>query len=232
MSQRKKKELKKMNNLRQYDDFAYLITILAICIIFLMFTPAPLYLIFVIGGVLMVILVLPRVKTFKGYIYSLFSWIFGITAISILVMYAVKLKPPYVIGDNLVLVEVDILPGLYLKPITIFMYSFFLWFAFSLYSPGSLKRFMKMLPDIRRIIYIFAWWGAMTSGFELIYHVVVWSAALAVQGLQNPDVIVNPWPWSAHAPINIVFSLKIVVLIFAMSCFMIDYLKRIDRLSR
>ena len=90
---------------------------------------------------------------------------------------------------------------------------------------------MNMLPEIRRIIYVIAWWGAFVSGFELIYHLVVWTAALAVQGLQNPDVIVNPWPWSAHAPINIVFSAKLVVLILAMSCFTIDYLKRIDRLT-
>ncbi len=87
-----------------------------------------------------------------------------------------------------------------------------------------------MLSDIRRLFYILAWFGAMAAGFELIYHIVVWSAALSVQGLQNPDVIVNPWPWSAHSPINIVFSAKIIVLIFAMSCFTIDYLKRIESL--
>ncbi|MCW4032957.1 MAG: hypothetical protein NWF08_06150 [Candidatus Bathyarchaeota archaeon] len=225
---RKEKEKKSK---RPYDDLTYFITIFAICIIFLIFTPAPLYLILVIAGVLIAALILPRVKTFKGYVYSIFSWIFGITAILILVTYAVKAKPPFVIGDNLVLTEVHILPGLYMKPITIFMYSFFLWFAFSLYSSGSLKRFMNMLPEIRRIIYVIAWWGALASGFELVYHLVVWTAALAVQGLQNPDVIVNPWPWSAHAPINIVFSAKIVVLIFALSCFTIDYLKRIDRLT-
>jgi hypothetical protein len=186
---------------------------------------------FVSAVILIAIVVFPKIKTFKGYIYSFFAWIFGVTAILIVVTYAMKSSPPYVVGDNLVLAEVIILPGLYLKPITIFMFSFFLWFTFALNSPGNLKRFIEMLPDIRQLIYIFAWFGAMASGFELIYHIVVWSAALAVQGLQNPDVIVNPWPWSAHAPINIVFSSKLIALIFAMSCFTIDYLKRIDKIS-
>ena len=213
------------------DDLTYIITFVVVCSIILIFTPAPAYVIFVGILILLAIIVFPKIKTFKGYVYSLFSWIFGVTAILIVVTYAMKSSPPYVVGDNLVLVEVNILPGLYLKPITIFMFSFFLWFAFALNSPGNLKRFIEMLPDFRQLIYIFAWLGAMASGFELIYHVVVWSAALAVQGLQNPDVIVNPWPWSAHAPINIVFSSKIIALIFAMSCFTIDYLKRIDKIS-
>ena len=150
----------------------------------------------------------------------------------IIVTYALRASPPYVVGDNLVLVEINILPGLYLKPITILIFAFFLWFAFAMYSPGNLRRFIGMLPDVRHIIYIFAWLGAMASGFELVYHIVVWSAALAVQGLQNPDVIVNPWPWSAHSPINVVFSSKIIVLIFAISCFTIDYLKRVEKLSK
>lgn len=213
------------------DDLTYIITILAVCSIILIFTPTPAYVMFVSAVILIAIVVFPKIKTFKGYIYSFFAWIFGVTAILIVVTYAIKSSPPYVVGDNMVLAEVIILPGLYLKPITIFMFSFFLWFTFALNSPGNLKRFTEMLPDFRKLIYIFAWFGAMASGFELIYHIVVWSAALAVQGLQNPDVIVNPWPWSAHAPINIVFSSKLITLIFAMSCFTIDYLKRIEKIS-
>ena len=213
---------------KRYDDLSYIATILVICSILLYFTPTPAYIIFGGGGILIAILILPKIRTFKGYIYSLFSWFFGIIVMLIVVTYAIKTSPPYVVGDNLVLVEIIIVPGLYLKPITILMYSFFLWLAFGLYSPGNLQRFKKMIPDVRHLIYIFAWFGAMASGFELVYHIVVWSAALAVQGLQNPDVIVNPWPWSAHAPINVVFSSKIIVLIFAISCFTIDYLRRIE----
>jgi len=47
-----------------------------------------------------------------------------------------------------------------------------------------------------------------------------------VQGLQNPDIIVNWWPANPYA-INVVFAAKLVVLIFAMSCFSVDYLRRI-----
>jgi len=64
------------------------------------------------------------------------------------------------------------------------------------------------------------------SGFEVVYQIVLWSAALSVQGLQNPDIIVNWWPANPYA-INVVFAAKLVVLIFAMSCFSVDYLRRI-----
>jgi len=87
---------------------------------------------------------------------------------------------------------------------------------------------MEMPSLVRSIVYVSAWLFAMGSGFEIVYHIVLWSAALAVQGLQNPDVIVNPWPNNPY-PINVVFSGKLVVLIFALSCFTIDYVRRIER---
>jgi hypothetical protein len=74
--------------------------------------------------------------------------------------------------------------------------------------------------------YVLAWFFVMLSGFEVMYQIVLWSAGLAVQGLQNPDIIVNWWPANPYA-INVVFAAKLVVLIFAMSCFSVDYLRRI-----
>ena len=59
---------------------------------------------------------------------------------------------------------------------------------------------------------------------------VLWSAALAVQGLANPDVVSNPFPVSVNpTPINVVFASKVIVAIFFMSIFLIDYIHRIDR---
>jgi hypothetical protein len=84
-----------------------------------------------------------------------------------------------------------------------------------------------MPREVIRILYVVSWLFAMGSGFEVVYHVVLWSAALSVQGLQNPDTIINPWPSNPY-PINVVLSSKLVVLIFALSCFTIDYLKRIQ----
>jgi hypothetical protein len=78
-----------------------------------------------------------------------------------------------------------------------------------------------------------AWLVAMASGFEVVYHIVIWSASLAVQGLSNPDIIVNPFPVSVNpTPVNVVFAAKIVVAIFFMSLFLIDYVRRIDRIRR
>jgi len=211
-----------------YSDLWHVAVVLAVCAIILALTPAPAYIIFIGGSIMVSIFILPKIKRITDYMYSLFSWIFGTTAILVMIVYAVKAAPPYIVGDNLVLVQVEVLPGLYMKPITIFMFSFFLWFVFGLYTPSSIRRFEQMLPDVRRVLYSIAWLGVLASGFELIYHIVVWSAALSVQGLQNPDIIVNPWPLRNMTPINIVFATKLVVLVFVLSCFIIDYLKMID----
>ncbi len=211
-----------------YSDLWHVVVVLAVCAIILALTPAPPYIVF-IGGIIMVsVFILPKIRRITGYIYSLLSWIFGATAVLVMIIYTVKAAPPYIVGDNLVLIEVEVLPGLHMKPITIFIFAFFLWFVFGLYTPSSIRRFEQMLPDIRRIMYSVAWLGVLASGFELVYHIVVWSAALSVQGLQNPDIIVNPWPWRNMTPINIVFASKLVVLVFIMSCFIIDYLKMIE----
>ena len=130
----------------------------------------------------------------------------------------------------MVVIEVEVLPGFFMKPITFFQFTMFLSFAFGLYSPITRQRMLSARPSVLRTIYILAWLVAMASGFEIIYQMVLWSAALAVQGLANPDVIANPFPVSVNpTPINVVFASKVIVAIFFMSLFLIDYLHRIDR---
>lgn len=135
-----------------------------------------------------------------------------------------------IIGESMVVIEVEVLPGFYMKPITFFQFTMFLSFAFGLYSPQTRQRMMNAKPGFLRTIYIGAWLVAMGSGFEIIYQMVLWSAALAVQGLANPDVIANPFPVSVNpTPINVVFASKVIVAIFFMSLFLIDYIHRVDR---
>jgi len=169
-----------------------------------------------------------RAVVSERYLMTALSWLSGAAAIAVLLANTLKTTPPYVLGDALVSVEVYVLPGIYMKPMTLFTFLFFLSYAFGLNSASTRRRFIEMPSRAKGILYISAWLFAMGSGFEIIYHIVLWSAALAVQGLQNPDVIVNPWPNNPY-PINIVFSGKLVVLIFALSCFTIDYVRRIER---
>jgi hypothetical protein len=157
-------------------------------------------------------------------INNILSIAFGIVAAGVLLAYSFKVTAPYVVGENLVLAEVY-LPGFIIKPITLFTYMFFLSYAFGLNSPISRARFLKMDERLFEGLYILAWFFVMLSGFEVMYQIVLWSAGLAVQGLQNPDIIVNWWPANPYA-INVVFAAKLVVLIFAMSCFSADYLCR------
>jgi len=163
-----------------------------------------------------------------GSLYSIASIVFGVIAVSALVFSTLKTSPPYVIGENLILIELEVLPDFYLKPMTLFTYTFFLCFIFGLNAPSSRRRVKSYSKSTRRVFSLIAWFVAMASGFEIIYHVVIWSASLAFQGLQNPDIIINPWPQNQF-PINVVFSAKLVVLMFAIAIYVIDYVKRVER---
>ena len=165
----------------------------------------------------------------KANVFSILSIIFGVAAIS-MILGATLTPTGQIIGESLVMIEVQVLPGFFMKPITFFQFSMFLSFAFGLYSPVTRRRLMTARPGLLRTVYIGAWLVAMGSGFEIIYQMVLWSAALAVQGLANPDVIANPFPVSVNpTPINVVFASKVIVAIFFMSLFLIDYIHRIDR---
>ena len=159
---------------------------------------------------------------------NILSIAFGLLAITVLLSYSVKVTAPYVVGENLVLAEVY-LPGFIVKPITLFTYLFFVSFAFGLSSPISKSRFLRMGENLFEVLYVLGWFFVMMSGFEVMYQIVLWSAGLAVQGLQNPDIIVNWWPANPYA-INVVFAAKLVVLIFAMACFSVDYMRRMRTL--
>ena len=165
----------------------------------------------------------------KSNIFSILSIAFGVAAIS-MILGATLTPAGQIIGESLVVIEVEVLPGFFMKPITFFQFSMFLSFAFGLYSPLTRDRLMNARPGVLRTMYIGAWLVAMGSGFEIIYQMVLWSAALAVQGLANPDVVANPFPVSVNpTPINVVFASKVIVAIFFMSIFLIDYIHRIDR---
>lgn len=165
----------------------------------------------------------------KANIFSILSIAFGVAAIS-MILGATLTPTGQVIGESLVVIEVEVLPGFFMKPITFFQYCMFLSFAFGLYSPLTRERLTNARPSVLRTVYIGSWLVAMGSGFEIIYQIVLWSAALAVQGLANPDVVSNPYPVSVNpTPINVVFASKVIVAIFFMSLFLIDYIHRIDR---
>ncbi|HKM49591.1 MAG TPA: hypothetical protein VJZ75_00265 [Candidatus Bathyarchaeia archaeon] len=156
---------------------------------------------------------------------NVLSILFGFLAISVLAAFSFRASAPYVIGENLVVAEVN-LGILIIKPITLFTYLFFLSFAFGLNSPISKQRLLGIGDQFFESLYIVAWFFVMLTGFEVIYNAVLWCAGLSVQGLQNPDIIVNWWPANPYA-INVVFAAKLVVLVFAISCFSVDYLRRI-----
>ena len=165
----------------------------------------------------------------KANAFSVLSIAFGVAALA-MILGATLAPTGQITGESLVVIEVQVLPGFYMKPITFFTFALFLSFAFGLYSPQTRRRFLGARPSLLRTVYIGAWLVAMGSGFEIVYQIVIWSAALAVQGLANPDIIVNPFPVSVNpTPINVVFASKMVVAIFFMSIFLIDYIHRIDR---
>jgi len=168
----------------------------------------------------------------KANAFSILSIGFGAAAIA-MILGATLTPAGQIVGESMVLIEVQVLPGFFMKPITFFQFSMFLSFAFGLYTPLTRRRMLSARPSVLRTVYVGAWLIAMGSGYEIIYQMVLWSAALAVQGLANPDVITNPFPVSVNpTPINVVFASKVIVAIFFMSVFLIDYIHRIDRTHR
>ena len=155
---------------------------------------------------------------------NVLSIIFGSLAFITLLSYSLESTSPYIVGENLVVAEIY-LPGFVIKPITLFTYLFFVSYALGLTSPITKQRFLRMGDRLFELFYVLAWFVVMMSGFEVLYQIVLWSAGLAVQGLQNPDIIVNWWPANPYA-INVVFAAKLVVLLFAMACFTLDFLRR------
>ena len=173
-------------------------------------------------------------STFLSFVrtnaFSILSIGFGVAAIA-MILGATLTPRGQIIGGSLVLIEVQVLPGFYMKPITFFQFSMFLSFAFGLYTNQTRQRFLSARASLLRTVYIGAWLVAMGSGFEIVYQIVIWSASLAVQGLANPDLITNPFPVSVNpTPINVVFASKVIVAIFFMSLFLVDYIHRIDRI--
>jgi hypothetical protein len=162
------------------------------------------------------------------HLSNILSIAFGFLAFAVLLGYSLEVSAPYVVGENLVLSEIY-LPGFVIKPITLFTYLFFVSYAFGLSSPISKARFLRMGDNVFELLYVLTWFFVMMSGFEVMYQIVLWSAGLALQGLQNPDIIVNWWPANPYA-INVVFAAKLVVLIFAMSCFSVDFMRRMRSL--
>jgi hypothetical protein len=167
----------------------------------------------------------------RTHAFSILSIGFGVAALAMLL--GATFTPTGISGESLVLVEVQVLPGFYMKPITFFTFALFLSFGFGLNTRETRHLFMSANPSLLRTIYIVAWLIAMGSGFEILYQAVLWSASLAVQGLSNPDLVVNIFPISVNpTPINVVFASKVVVMIFFMSIFLIDYVRRIDKIRQ
>lgn len=174
----------------------------------------------------------PILKQIRTHSFSILSLGFGVAALSML-LGSTYAPIGTISGENLVLIEIQVLPGFYMKPITFFTFAMFLCFAFGLYAPPTRQRFLRAPASILRTVYIGGWLVAMGSAFEIAYNLVLWSAALAVQGAINPDIVSNPFPLSANpTPINVVFAVKIVVAIFFMAIFLIDYVRRIDRIKQ
>jgi thiol:disulfide interchange protein len=62
------------------------------------------------------------------------------------------------------------------------------------------------------------------SGFELLWQISLWSAGLAAAFAKQEAweaILLSPYA------INVIFALRLVVLVFAMSCFGVDWLRRI-----
>lgn len=137
----------------------------------------------------------------------------------ILLAYSVRITPPYVHGEDLVTMQIGLM-GIYVRPIALFVYLYFLSYVFGLNASISKCRLIKLPPYAFEAVYSLAWLFAMISGFELIYQIIIWTAGLSIAGP-------NYSPLSSVYEINVYFVVALLVLVLTMSCYSINYLGRI-----
>src|SRR3989304_10238146 len=101
---------------------------------------------------------------FPREVNNILSILFGLTAVAMLTAYSVKATAPYIIGENLVLAEIDLI-FFKIKPMTLFTYLFFLSYGFGLSSSISKERFLRMDGQGFDALYMVAWFFVMVTGF-------------------------------------------------------------------
>ena len=94
---------------------------------------------------------------------NIISIIFGMTSMILLLFYTLSASSPYVLGQNLVSAEID-LGFVQLKPITLFMYLFFLSYCFGLSSPISKQRMLRIGDQAFETLYVISWFFVMQIG--------------------------------------------------------------------
>src|SRR5271157_4360994 len=88
----------------------------------------------------------------RAHIFSILSVGFGVAALAMIL--AATLTPTgQISGQSLVTVEVQVLPGFYMKPMTLLAWGLFLCFGFGLYSPKTRGLFLNVGPDVLRAVY-------------------------------------------------------------------------------
>jgi len=184
---------------------------------------------YILAGLVVAVILISRIRHFTPYVFTLLSWTFGIVSLWILIRYSIQLAPLAVVGNDFVNKEIIFGPGIYLKPATLFMFTAFLYFAFSLESPIWKQRFRNMAPELRKIMLIGAFLVTITAIFEFIYNAIWWASQIFMG--QSPDQVVNPYPQvlGFSMQINVAFALKIITLILGCSVYTISYLWRFDK---
>ena len=126
-------------------------------------------------------------------------------------------------GEQFIVDEWHILPFVQSKPITLMI--FFGFVAWAFFLEGVENWFKSLDKDWIRLLMVIAALVSFGSLYELFFNFTIWGSLMVITDVQNPDILVNRFPVEETA-VYLVYASKLVLLIFAVSTYMMYFLLR------
>jgi hypothetical protein len=161
--------------------------------------------------------------------YRVFSVIFGVLALTVLLRVLFAHPEEYAVGERFVIDEIVIPTSFYVfhfKPITLFSFFTFLFWVFGL---ESWEKQLKMLPiPARRTFFIFFALVLFVFGYEAIQNFLQWTSFyILYQG--NIDLLHHQLNPALPKPVNFNFISKLFTMFVAGALYSIYFFNRLEK---
>lgn len=126
-------------------------------------------------------------------------------------------------GEPFIVDEWHLLPFVQFKPITLMI--FFGFAAWAFFLEGVENWFKSLDKGWIRLLMVIVALVSFGSLYELFFNFTIWGSLMVITDVQNPDILVNRFPVEETA-VYLVYASKLVLLIFAVSTYMMYFLLR------
>lgn len=165
----------------------------------------------------------------KELLFGIIAVIFGLVAVSTFFWTLSKYPTEKTCNEKYALNEIPVFGIIYLKPMTLIVYSVFISWMCGL---ESLRTYISKLPIILiTLVFLFLCFAAFASSYEVIWNFFVWSDAYLVGGGNTHMDLLYHLPTqtspTAQCPSNFVYTTKLQFLIMSSSFYGIYFFHRI-----